>query len=474
VEERRYSLLIDGQPLTGHGEIEVINPATERVLARAPRASPQRLDQAVDAARRAFPGWRALPDAARRAAVRQLGACLRANAEELSLLLTLEQGKPLVSARVEIAVAALWCDGMADLETRVHVSENSAARRSETRRVPLGVVAGIVPWNFPVGLAFWKIAPALITGNTMVLKPAPTTPLTTLRIGELVKDILPRGVLNILSGDDSLGPLLTAHPGIAKISFTGSTAVGREVMRTAAAHLKRVTLELGGNDAAIVMPDIDVEASARALFWAAFRNSGQFCVATKRMYVHDAIFDSFARALTELAHSIPMGHGTDPRNELGPIQNLRQFDRLTGLIERSRAANLHFLSGLTPAPRPGYFIPVTLLDNPPDSAEVVTEEAFGPVLPLLRFTCIDEVIERANRTDYGLAGSVWSSNLEQAARIASQLECGTVWVNDIHYMTPWAAFAGHKQSGFGVENGVDGLEQYTAAQTVVLRRNTLA
>jgi acyl-CoA reductase-like NAD-dependent aldehyde dehydrogenase len=306
-------------------------------IAQAPATSAGQLEQAVRAAGAAFPHWSARAWSDRAAVLARVGERLRAHIDELAALLTAEQGKPLAAARAEIIVAAMWCDGVAQLEEQILISKD-ANRAIETRRVALGVVAAIVPWNFPVGLAFWKIAPALLAGNSLILKPAPTTPLTTLRIGELIRDLLPDGVLNILSGDDALGPMLTAHPGIAKISFTGSTAVGKDVMRAAAYDLKRVTLELGGNDPAIVFPDVTVDEVVPAIFWAAFRNSGQFCVAAKRLYVHEAIYAEVADALVAFAATIGLGQGTGPGVQLGPLQNRRQFDRVNGLLARARAS----------------------------------------------------------------------------------------------------------------------------------------
>jgi len=473
MSQERFFLMIGGQAVPGETEIEVINPATEAVLALAPAASPHQLDEAVTAAMRAYPAWRATPLTARRNILRALGDLLRTHADELAALLTREQGKPLAAARVEIMVAAAWCDGIARLDLPVAITEDNAERRSETRRVPLGVVAAIVPWNFPVGLAFWKVAPALMAGNTVVVKPSPFTPLTTLRIGELGARLLPPGVLNVISGEDELGPLLTSHAGVAKISFTGSTTTGREVMRSASAGLKRITLELGGNDPAIVLRDVDIAAAARSLFWAAFRNSGQFCVAAKRIYVHEDIYERFAAALIAYSRTVRMGVGSEPGVELGPIQNRRQYERVTELIARARAAGLKFLTGEGPARRPGYFVAATIIDDPPDDAEVVTAEAFGPVVPLLRFADIEDVVRRANDSPFGLAASVWSADAQAAMHIGERLDCGTVWINDVHYMTPLAPFGGHKQSGLGVENGYDGLLEYTAAQTMVVRKQPM-
>lgn len=461
-----FNMTIDGRAENSPDQIDVVNPATEAVVATIPDCSRAQLDAAVAAARAAYPGWRATPYAERQAALRAIGALVAEHAEELKQLLTAEQGKPHAAALGEIQAAAWWIGVVADQQLPETVNDDMPGQRSVTRHVPLGVVGAIVPWNFPVLLAIWKIGPALLAGNTMVLKPSPFTPLATLRLGELLQSVLPPGVLNIVSGGDALGPMMSEHSDIDKISFTGSTATGRRVMASAAANLKRLTLELGGNDAAIVLPDAKVADIAEPLFWAAFTNSGQVCVATKRMFVHDSIYDELAAALVDIAGKVRIGDGTDPDSALGPVQNRAQYERVKAMIADSKAAGHRFLAGGDPTDGAGYFVPVTLVDNPPDDARVVAEEAFGPVLPLLRYSDIDEAVVRANASEYGLGGSVWSSDPAAAADVAARLETGTVWINSAQGLTPFAAFAGHKQSGIGAENGLDGLLEFTVPQTI--------
>jgi aldehyde dehydrogenase (NAD+) len=365
----------------------------------------------------------------------------------------------------------MWLKGAATLDLPVTVNEDSAERYSETRHVPIGVVGAIAPWNFPMILAMFKVGPALLAGNTLVLKPSPFTPLTTLKFGEIAAGILPPGVLNVVTGGDALGPWITGHPGIDKVSFTGSTATGRRVMQTASATLKRVTLELGGNDPAIVMPDVDVAKVAEELFWAAFRNNGQICIATKRMYVHTDIYDELKTAIVAYAKTVKIGDGAEQGTQIGPINNKPQYDRVLDLIGDAKDRGYSFLIGGEQSDAPGYFIPVTIIDNPPEDSRIVQEEQFGPILPLIRFDDLDDVIAKANATEFGLGASVWSADEDRALAVAQRIASGTVWINETQHLTPLAAFGGMKQSGLGVEGGREGLLEYTNAQTVTRRRS---
>jgi acyl-CoA reductase-like NAD-dependent aldehyde dehydrogenase len=467
-------MTIDGKAVVGTATLDVVNPATEEVIAAVPDASEDQLNAAVDAARAAFPSWAATPLAQRQQAVAAVGGVLMQHIDELSALLTREQGKPLSAARAELQISAYWCAEFAKMTIEPEVLVDDPKNKVIVRHVPIGVVGGIVPWNFPVILATWKIAPAMLAGNTMVLKPSPFTPLTTLRLGEMLRETLPPGVLNIISGGDRLGPWMSAHPGIDKISFTGSTPTGRKVMESAARNLKRLTLELGGNDAAIVLPDVDVKAIASKLFWGAFHNSSQFCLAIKRLYVHESIYDSVAQALIQLAAKTKVGRGDEEGTQLGPIQNRQQYERLKALLEDCRQNGYRLLAGGQLPPGKGYFFPVTLVDNPPDNSRIVREEPFGPILPLLKYRTVDEAVFRANDTEYGLGGSVWGANVDEALAVAERLQTGTVWVNEIHRQAPDWPMAGHKQSGVGVENGTAGLLEYTIPQTLSIRKTATA
>lgn len=468
-----WTLIIGGKPLSTAAQIEVRNPATGEVFAHAPAAGAVELEAAVEAATKAFAAWKNVPIAERKAALIKAADIIDANAEELGALFTQEHGRPLPGAIMEIRGAAMWLKAGCQLDLPVDVTEDSPTRRVEVHHVPLGVVCAIVPWNFPVLLAAWKIGPALLAGNTIVLKPSPFTPLTTLRIGALIASCFPAGVLNVLSGGDELGPLMTAHKGFAKITFTGSTATGRRVMESAAKDLKRITLELGGNDAAIVMPDVDVDAVAAQLFEGAFHNTAQVCVATKRLFIHEDIYDKLRDRLHQLAKDLPVGDGAQQGVRYGPVQNEPQYRRVLSLIADARANGLTLLEG-APVPTRGYFAPLTLVDNPPDNARVVVEEAFGPVLPLLKFKDVDDVVARANDTEYGLAGAVWSADVDKALDIAHRLDTGTVWINQNLQSTPFTPLAGAKQSGFGQENGLAGLLEFTRPKAIFIPKTGAA
>ncbi|MFC3174056.1 aldehyde dehydrogenase family protein [Novosphingobium bradum] len=459
-------MLINGQLVAGDARIEVVNPATGQVFATAPDCAEADLDEAVRAAQAAFPLWRATSLPERQAMLRAAGDLLRAHAAELAPLFTREQGRPLQGALGELEMSAQWFHSCADMAPPVHRKSAGEGQIAETVHVPLGVVCAISPWNFPVMLSVWKLAPALLAGNTIVLKPSPFTPLCMLKIGEILKDAFPAGVLNIVTGGDALGPLMTAHPGFAKVSFTGSTATGKQVLQSCGRQLKRVTLELGGNDAAIVLPDVDLDEVAIKIFMGSFYNSAQICVASKRLYVHEDIYEALRDRLVGLARALKVGNGEEADAVFGPVQNRRQFDRVQGLLERARAAGMTLIEGAKVPDNGGYFVPITIVDNPPEDAEVVVEEAFGPILPMMRFSDIDEVITRANASEYGLAGAVWSKDIEAATAIARRMETGTVWINQNLNLRPDVPFAGHKQSGFGVENGTEGLLEYMVPQTV--------
>ena len=471
----QYKNLINGQMVSTDTMLDVVNPANEEVIGQVPACGEDELNSAVLAAREAFKIWSKKPIDERRAVVTAMAGVIGDNMDELFRLLTSEQGKPHEQAQQEIGGAAYMASSQATLDMDDEINEDTEQRLSRTRRVPVGVVGGIVPWNFPVMMAVQKIAPAMLSGCTIVLKPSPFTPLTTLRLAELIKDVVPAGVVNIITGEDSLGPLITAHPGIDKITFTGSTATGKKIMEGASKDLKRITLELGGNDASIVLPDANVEKVAEQLFWSSFGNAGQICIAAKRVYIHEDIYDELSAAIAAYAKNVKVGDGSQQGTAIGPIQNKKQYERVLELIKDAKDNGYKFLVGgedQDPSGT-GYYVPVTILDNPPEDSRIVAEEQFGPVMPLMKFSTEEEVIGRANASEYGLAGAVWTANPDKGVEIAEQLETGTVWVNEFLHLSPFAPFGGHKQSGFGAEYGKEGLLEFTYPQVITVKKDNV-
>ncbi len=461
-----FSLLIDGELTGAAASLDVINPATAEVFARCPAAGRVELDRAVSAARRAFTQWSAKSYGERAAVIKRMAAVLRANQDSLGELLTREQGKPVGQSRDEIGRAASQSEGMAAIPIPVEKLLEDAERRIELRYRPLGVVGVITPWNAPINLAAGPLTAALYTGNTVVLKPSPYTPLSTLKLGELLRDVFPPGVLNVLAGSDELGQWMTEHTDIDKISFTGSVATGKKVMVSAAGTLKRLTLELGGNDAAIVLDDVDPKAVAAKLFFAACVNSGQVCMAIKRIYAHESIYDALCDALAEEARKAKLGDGLDPQTQFGPIQNKMQYDRVVGILQDTKRGGARILAGGELPDRPGYFIPPTLVTNIDENSRLVREEQFGPLIPVMKFSDENDAVRRANDTRFGLAGSVWSRDPERAAAVAARLEVGTAWVNQHRATSATVPFGGAKESGIGRQYSVLGLKENMEAQVI--------
>ncbi|MFC3444138.1 aldehyde dehydrogenase family protein [Sphingobium rhizovicinum] len=463
--DREYQLLIDGELVPGVSTFDVVNPATAQPFATCPKADEALLERAVAAAKKAQPGWAARPVEERAALTNQLADALEARIGEFASLLTAEQGKPLDQAAYEIMGSVFTLRAFAAMRIEPKLLKDEGGNKVIEHRTPLGVVASITPWNFPLILLMNKLGPALVTGNTMVSKPAPTTPLTTLLFGELAKDILPAGVLNIICDQNELGPLLTGHKDIAKVAFTGSTATGKKVMASSAGTVKRVTLELGGNDAAIVLDDVDARQVARKVYQGAMTNAGQICVAVKRAYVPGPLYDDFCDELARLANEAIVDDGAKQGTTIGPVQNKMQYDKVSALIADAKTRGT-VLAGGEPMDRPGYFIAPTIVRDLPEDAPLVQEEQFGPVLPVLKYDDIDDVIARANDSDYGLAGTVWGKDVERATQIAMKIDTGTVWVNQHLAIDANIPFRGVKQSGLGGELGEAGLLEYTQAHIV--------
>ena len=461
-----FANLIDGELVAGKEWFDVLNPATGLAFARAPSVNRSELDAAVGAARRAFDSWRATSVAERRAAIGRMAQILTDNAGALAELLTQEQGKPVGQSRDEIGRAASQSIGMAQIIIADELLEESTQRRIELKYFPLGVVGIITPWNAPINLAAGPLVAALYTGNTVVLKPSPYTPLCTLKIAALLREVFAPGVLNVVAGGDELGEWMTAHPGIDKISFTGSVATGKKVMASCAGTLKRLTLELGGNDAAIVLDDVDPRAIAPKLFFSAFVNSGQVCMAIKRIYAHESIYPELCTALAEEATKARVGSGLESGVQLGPIQNREQYDKVVGILNDTVAHGGRILAGGTVPAGPGYFFPPTIVADIDEHSRLVQEEQFGPILPVLKFTDEEDALRRANDTRFGLSGSVWSADPERGARLAARLEVGTAWVNQHRATSATVPFGGTKESGLGRQYAALGLKGYMEPRVI--------
>lgn len=464
-----YKMLIGGRLVDGDSQMDVINPATEELFATVARASERQADEAIAAAVAAFPSWAETPMAERRAKISALADAIVANSAPLARALTQEQGKPLAEAQGEIAWAEGYLRHYATLEIAERTIQDDENGLIQIRRKPLGVVAGIIAWNFPLLVACWKIGPAVLAGNTIVLKPAPTTPVTALMLGELCQTIFPAGVVNIIVDANDLGGYLTADPRIAKIGFTGSTATGKKIMASAADGLKRLTLELGGNDPGIVLDDVDVRAAAQGIFNAAFLNCGQVCLAIKRAYVHDSIYDAMCDELARLAEAAVVDDGLAQGAQIGPIQNRAQYEKLQGFLERARTDGT-IIAGGELIDRAGYFMRPTIVRDVTDGDQIVDEEQFGPILPVIRYSDIDDVVARANASPYGLGASVWSRDTGRALAVAERIESGSVWVNQHVAIGPHIPMAGVKSSGLGVEQAEEGLAEYTQLSVINMAR----
>lgn len=467
-----YMMSVGGKLVGANQTFDVFNPATGDVIAQAPEATREQVEAAIAAAKEAQPKWAGLSWEERSKYITAYADALDAHKEEIITLLTTEQGKPRHSmATVEVDYAIYWVREVAKRKLEDEVIEDTPEHVVTVAHTPLGVVGAITPWNFPILLGLWKIAPCLITGNTMVMKPSPYTPLGTLRFGEIAQKVLPEGVLNIVSGGNDHGAWLTEHPDVSKISFTGSTATGKKVMAASSSNLKRITLELGGNDPAIVLPDTDYKPLIPVLFDAAFGNSGQWCIAVKRLYVHDSVYDDFLKDFVDFASEKVVGNGMDPNTDLGPIQNKMQYGKLLEMFADVKAKGYKVpLGGEIDETLQGNFVPITIVDNPPNDSRIVQEEPFGPILPIIRWTNLEDVIAHANDTEFGLAASVWGPDRGEAIEVANQIEAGTVWVNEIHIHGIDIPFGGHKQSGMGVENGTEGLQEFTNTKTYMFAK----
>ena len=466
---KHYPILINGDLITTEQQIKVVNPSTEEIFSTCSKASAHNLDEAVKAAKKAQKKWEKSDLQTRQSLLNKIADVLSENSEELARLLTLEQGKTFDNAKGEVEYSIIYCKYFASQELKTKVVKEDETSVVELHRKPLGVVAAIAPWNFPLLIAVYKTAPALLAGNSIILKPAPSTPLSTCLFGKLIKEIIPKGLVNIITDENELGPLLTSHADISKISFTGSTATGKKVAESGGPSLKRLTLELGGNDAAIVLDDAKPIKIAEDIFNSAMANTGQICAAIKRLYVHKNIYEEMCDALKKIADSTIVGDGFEQGTDLGPLQNKQQYEKVKNYIEEAKEKGKVISGGEIPD-KPGYFIPITLIKDVEDGLSLVDEEQFGPVLPVIKFNELDEVVEKANASKYGLGGSVWSENTQLARDIAQKLQAGTVWVNQHAAIGPDIPLAGAKDSGIGVEWGEEGLNEFSQIQIVNVKK----
>ena len=447
----------------------IFNPATGEPVGDAPVHTVADLQHAIDVAVAAQPGWATLGHEARSAALMKAADAIEARAEELAQLLSREQGKPLngPNARFEVGACAAWLRAAAGTPLEAETLVDDGETRAELHYRPIGVVGAIGPWNWPMMITVWQVAPALRMGNAVVVKPSEYTPLSVLALVETLNEALPEGLLTVVSGGRDVGEALASHPSIGKIMFTGSTATGKAIIKSSADTVKRLTLELGGNDAGIVLPDADPKAIAEGLFWGAFINTGQTCAALKRLYVHDDIYDAVCEELTNVAKAMPMGNGLDENNVLGPLQNKAQYEIVANLVEAAKASGARVLLGGNPdTDQPGYFYPTTLVADVDNDNPLVAEEQFGPALPIIRYSTIDEAIQKANALDVGLGASVWSSDPATARNVAARIQAGTVWINKHGAVDPRIPFGGAKQSGYGLEFGVEGLKHLGVPQVI--------
>ena len=468
---RNALVLIGGELVRGTGApVEVINPATEEVIESVASAGPDQIEQAVGAAASAFKEWKRTPAPERSSMLHALSKWISDNTDVLATTLTREGGKPLVENKDEMG----WTSGCLDfyaeasrIERGRIVPSGEAGQLNLVVKEPYGVVAAIVPWNYPLLLLAWKLAPGLAAGNTVVVKPSPYTPLSTLQLAEGMAEIFPPGVVNVLAGEGDVGAALVDSPGVSLVAFTGSVETGKKIMRTAAESLTKVHLELGGKDAFIVCDDVDLEVAARGATWAAYLNTGQVCTSAERFYVLDAVYDDFVDAVVTQTSKIVVGDPMDASTDVGPMVRAVQREKVERQLDSAQRAGAKVLFGGDRGTfGHGYFLTPTVIVDVDESMDVMRDETFGPVAPIARVASLDEAIERTNASEYGLGANVYTRRLDYMLKAMEEIDAGTVWFNDPLTDNEAAPFGGFKSSGNGRELGMEGLEDFRQAKHI--------
>ena len=464
-------MLVNGERITGTADaVEVVNPATEEVIDRVPSASPQQVEDAVRAAKGASKSWKKTPAPERGEMMKELGAWITEHTDDLAVTLTREGGKPLVENKDEMGWSAGCLDFYAQigrLERGRIVPSGEEGQLNLVFKEPYGVVAAIVPWNYPLLLLMWKLAPALAAGNTVVIKPSPYTPLSTLALCEPLAEIFPPGVVNVVTGEAEVGRSLVESRDVSLVAFTGSVETGKQVMHAAAEQLKKVHLELGGKDAFIVCDDVSMDVAAKGAVWAAYLNTGQVCTSAERFYVHEKVFDDFVDRVVDETKKLVIGDPMEDETDIGPLVRGVQREKVEAQLAAAKSAGARVLVGGDRSEFDrGYFLSPAVVVDVTDDMDLFSKETFGPVAPIAKVSSLDEAIERTNDSEYGLGANVYTQRLDYMMKAMEEIDAGTVWFNDPLTDNEAAPFGGMKASGNGRELGIEGLEDFRQAKHV--------
>ncbi|KIW70269.1 hypothetical protein PV04_02553 [Phialophora macrospora] len=467
IDFNSFSNIVAGAPRSSKQKYHGIDPTTKQPNWDVPVATSEDIEEAVAAANKAYADWKTTTWEYRTERIARFKDAIEAYQEELIDLLLKETGKPRQFGAAEVKGVSGFMEWHINLKEPKGETYDLEDRKIVNKFVPLGVAAAICPWNFPLLLSLGKVLPAVQMGNAIIVKPSPFTPYTALKMVEIANQVFPPGLVQALGGDDKLGPALVDHPDIHKISFTGSIATGKKVMAAAAKTVKRVTLEMGGNDPSIVLPDADIAKAAPMVAMGAFFNTSQVCIASKRIYVHSSIYDAFLEALVNVTKSLKVGSSNDDGVMLGPIQNSMQYEKVKTFFKDTKDHGYKFALGSGDVPETnGFFINPTIIDNPPDDSMIVQEEPFGPIVPVQKYDDVDEVIRRANSSKAGLGATVFGKDPQKLQEVADKLEAGSVWINSFPAAGPQAQFGGVKESGIGTEFGTLGILAYANVKAI--------